>query len=412
MLADKERCYGCGACVNICPNKVITMIPDEEGFIQPHVDKGSCVNCTLCGKVCPANNRTSPRLYSGAYAIAANNDIRFNSASGAAFYLVAGYMLSSGGVVCGARYSDNFREVCHTVIESERDLAPLMSSKYVQSDVRDSFKRIIEALCSNRPVLFCGTPCQCAGLRKILETKEITDDNIIIIDLICHSVPSPKAWKLFIDETISNIIRQYSPQFGTRKLVSTKVINANQRSKLNGWQTNLLLELELQLDDGSVILHSEFERKTDDYSWWYPWLRRNAAARKTCYNCVFACKARQGDLTLGDFWGVDDIIPGINDGNGITLVFARRKGVDFINKIAKCSESKLFRELTYLETERAAANQKGLNGGWALLQERETFFSELNVSGFFSANKKLLNLDPPLLKSLSLRYPLKTVFSI
>ena len=394
MLIDKDKCYGCSVCKNICPNKCVDMVSDDEGFLYPKINREKCIECSLCHKACPIHNKVPGRLYNKAYAIAANDNIRFNSASGGVFYLIAEYVLSNGGVVCGAKYSDNFLKVYHKVIDSEKDLLPLMSSKYVQSDIKDSFIQIEKLIIENKIALFCGTPCQCAGLRKFLEVRGISDKNIIIIDLLCHAVPSPLVWQLFVEETITNLKEFYKTKIKECSVTSAKIKYINQRSKLNGWQPNILLELELELNDGSVIFHSEFGAKSDDYSWWYPWLRKNAASRRTCYNCTFACKARQGDITLGDFWGVDDIISGINDEKGLSLVFASTKGIGIINKIVEQHNISLFRELNYFEAEQAIAKQKTMNGGWFLPQERQVFFKDLITYGFFSAYKKLLNYIP------------------
>ncbi|MDR1687135.1 MAG: Coenzyme F420 hydrogenase/dehydrogenase, beta subunit C-terminal domain [Clostridiales bacterium] len=399
MLASiKKKCYGCGACINICPHKAIELIPDHEGFNRPSCNKEKCTNCRLCTDVCPANGKNYSVSYSNAYALAANDEVRVNSASGGVFYLAAEYTLKNGGVVCGAQYSDDFREVRHAVINSVSELTPLLSSKYVQSDIKDSLLKLEEAISDNKPVLFCGTPCQCAGMRKFLKLKKLSDDKVIVIDLLCHAAPSPKAWKLFIDELILNTVKQYEPVFGSRKLISAKIVNVNQRSKYKGWQPNILLKVDLELifDDNSVISHTEYGENKDDYPWWYVWLRRNAASRLSCYSCDFACKGRQGDLTIGDFWGVDRIIPGINDSKGLSLVLATSKGNRFLRKITDGIDLKVLRELTYLEAENATKSQKTLSGGWPIRPERELLFSELNNDGFFNAYKKLLNYKPSL----------------
>ncbi|MDR0963978.1 MAG: polysaccharide pyruvyl transferase family protein [Clostridium sp.] len=336
-------------------------------------------------------------MYSKVYAVAAEDSARLHCASGGAFYLAAVYVLQKGGVVCGARYADDFRAVFHTVIDSEHDLAVLLSSKYVQSDSRDSYTRVGQALSAGKLALFCGTPCQCAGLRSFIEAMEIPDGNLIIADLICHAAPSPKAWQFFVDEKIAAVTKRYAES--GEKIVRAVATHVNQRSKRNGWQTNIELELQISLElaDGSRITHSEFEEKANERSWWYPWLHRNAAARITCYNCAFACKARQGDITLGDFWGVDDVVPGMNDDKGLSLVLARAKGVDFINKVAQSSgcSIKIFRELNYLEAECALLPQRGMRGGWPLTREREAFFDALEASGFHAAATKLLEVPRP-----------------
>lgn len=396
MIINSDKCFGCGACANICPQRCITFAPDFEGFIQPKVAETVCTKCGLCDSVCPIANDKAGHTCNKAYAIAADDAVRFQSASGGAFYVFAEYILENGGVVCGAVYSDDFTSVRHIVINALDQLPPLLSSKYLQSDIGNCFAELKKNLDCGITALFCGTPCQCAGLRKYLTLTKTDDSKLYIIDLICHCVPSSKAWKLFLNETAERIAMAHELEFCGKKLKSTKYININQRSKQEGWQSNILLqmELELELEDGTIIKHLEFLRNYNDPAWWYVWLRKNAASRKSCYDCQFARKDRQGDITIGDFWGVDEIIPGINDGKGLSFVLAKKKGTKLIEEIAEKCNFTVYKELSFIETERSISNQRGFSGGWSQPTERIVFFDELKASGFYSAYEKLQNFLP------------------
>ena len=165
-IKDLVNCTGCGACMNICPKKAITMEVNSEGFRYPKIDKTKCINCGLCLKQCPANcpcfnNKENPECYV-AYA---DDDLRKNSSSGGIFPLLANYFLDNGGYVCGASWNDD-NLVEHIIISDSKDLPKLQSSKYLQSNTKNVYTEIKQLLKDNKLVLFTGTPCQCAGLNS------------------------------------------------------------------------------------------------------------------------------------------------------------------------------------------------------------------------------------------------------
>lgn len=186
-LATLDLCTGCSACFNVCPHNAIQMIADDEGFSYPHVNTEKCIECKLCEISCPilAEQDSWGKLNPAVYAMWNNID-RCVSSSGGAFSSFARSILDQGGVVYGATLDGNF--VCsHKEIKSVDELAVLRGSKYMQSDIGDSFKNVKKRLRQNYKVLYCGTPCQIAGLKSFLQKSY---DNLLTIDLACHGVPS------------------------------------------------------------------------------------------------------------------------------------------------------------------------------------------------------------------------------
>ena len=189
-ILDKKMCSGCTACFSVCPKKCITMMPDAEGFLYPHVDVSSCINCHLCEKTCPVLNTFEKRVPKVCYA-AQNKDeeIRLGSSSGGVFTAMAMNILKKNGIVCGVEF-DHDKMTHHICIKSKKDLNKLLGSKYVQSRLESVFKEIRDYIKEGRWVLFTGTPCQVAGINRYLG-RLAKSDNFISVELCCHGVPSP-----------------------------------------------------------------------------------------------------------------------------------------------------------------------------------------------------------------------------
>ena len=200
-IESKELCCGCNACFQVCPKHCISMNEDKEGFLYPCVDVNICIDCHLCEKVCPVINQKEHHTPVGVYA-AKNKDeeARMKSSSGGVFILLAEKILSEKGVVFGARFDQNW-EVVHDFAEDLKGVVEFQGSKYVQSRVGDSYKNAEEFLKQGKRVLFTGTPCQVAGLRLFLR-KEY--ENLLTVDFVCHGVPSPKVWRMYLKEILNS----------------------------------------------------------------------------------------------------------------------------------------------------------------------------------------------------------------
>ena len=221
-IDDKSKCCGCTACASVCSHDAIEMKPDTLGFMYPHVDESKCVNCGLCDKVCQFNDHydvSSNYQQPLAYA-ARHKDVNevMNSRSGAAFVAISDYVLENGGVVYGAGYKDHHR-VAHKRATTKEERDEFRGSKYVQSDMTGVLALVKNDLKNGFTVLFSGTPCQTSGLNSYVGKS--LRDNLILVDIVCHGVPSPYIWKDYL---------------GYLEKKSGKIINkVDFRDKRYGW---------------------------------------------------------------------------------------------------------------------------------------------------------------------------------
>lgn len=308
-IEKKEDCCGCSACKNICPVNAISMIEDEKGFFYPVINNNKCINCGLCENVCPIINvKNEDDVLPEAYAsFNKNEEIRMESSSGGIFSLIAEYILNENGIVYGAVFNDKF-EVEHKEITAKEDLKYARGSKYIQSDLKKIFTNIKQQLDESKLVLFTGTPCQVEGLKQYLN-KDYS--NLFLQDLICHGVPSKKVWKKYIEYI--------------EKENKGKIKNISFRDKRNkGWNKyELLFEFE---NSREFIEHSK--------DIFMKVFLSDIALRDSCYNCKFKKKHRESDITLADFWGIENIIPEMNDEKGTSLIIVHTaKGKDLLDKI-------------------------------------------------------------------------------
>lgn len=306
-IKNKEQCCGCHACYNICPKNAIIMQEDEKGFRYPIIDKDKCIQCGLCEKVCPIIKNAQIQNEPIAYA-AYNKDeeIRKVSSSGGIFTLLAEVILEEKGVVFGASFNEK-HEVYHTYIENKNELDKFRGSKYLQSSINDTYKKAQEFLKNGRYVLFTGTPCQIEGLRTFLREDY---DKLYTQDIICHGVPSPKVWNKYLQ------FREKEDRDKPKKI--------SFRNKDGGWK---LFNMKFE--------YSNFEyRKNEIEDIYMQAFLRNTSLRDSCYNCSFKKKNRISDITLADFWGIENILPEMDDNKGTSLVIVNsEKGEELLNKI-------------------------------------------------------------------------------
>ncbi len=310
-VEEKSSCSGCHACANACPENCIQMVSDEEGFWYPQVDKEKCIDCGLCEKVCPIIHNWKPddsRKTKAMAAINLNEEIRLKSSSGGIFTLIAEEIINQGGVVFGAAFTKDFRSVYHKCVDNIADLEKLRGSKYVQSRIGDAYKQAKDFLDNGRKVLFTGTPCQIGGLYSYLRKPY---ENLFTQDIICHGVPSPMVWKKYVEER--------------EKKSASKTQRMFFRNKKYGWKTFAVLF--------EFSNNTEYVKNLREDSFMRAFLS-NSCLRPSCYDCSFKSVKRQADITLADFWGIQNVLPDMDDDNGTSLVLVHSvKGESLIEKL-------------------------------------------------------------------------------
>lgn len=279
---EKERCTGCGACSNACPNSCISMTADSEGFLYPEVDSFRCSHCGVCTALCPAINSVLPldKMEQQVYAAWSLDDqTRYQSTSGGIFTELAKSVLWKGGLVVGARYNERHM-VSHALIQCEKDLSLLQQSKYVQSNAGLIYQNVRTELEKGRKVLFTGTPCQCAAMKRFAGRAE----GLILCDFICRGVNSPLVYAKYLEEL--------------EKRYGTKIRRVWFKNKRYGWNA---FGTQIEFDNGAVYFSG---RDRDPFMFGYIRKDLNLYMRPSCGHCAFKSTDRSTDLTLGDFWGV------------------------------------------------------------------------------------------------------------
>lgn len=294
-IKEKKDCVGCYACENICPINCISMINDEEGFWYPNVDYDKCVKCGKCINACPTVNYKTVENEPFAYAcINKNESIRLESSSGGIFTLIAEEIIDNGGIVFGAEFNESF-EVVHGYIDSKEEIKKFRGSKYVQSKIGDKYKLVKVILESGKEVLFTGTPCQIAGLKAFLGKSY---KNLFCMDIICHGVPSPKVLRKYVE------YRQ--------KMANSSVQRINFRLKDESWKG---YSVSFQFENNTEY------RKNYKQDLYMKAFLKDVCLRPSCYDCKFKTLHRESDITLADFWGIQNILPDMDDDKGTSLIF-------------------------------------------------------------------------------------------
>lgn len=316
-IEKKTDCCGCSACEQICPQNCISLKPDHEGYWYPLVNKERCIECHLCEKACPVINQYSEREPLDVYA-AINKDeqIRSKSASGGIFTIVAEKVINRGGVVFGVKFDKEWN-VIFGYTETIEGLEDFRRSKYVQAWVGDSYTKAHDFLKQDRLVLFVGTPCQIAGLKKYLRRDY---ENLLTMDLICEGVPSPKVWKKYLGEEIdiqgkNNIV---SPHPICKKDVLIKDISF--RNKSLGWKKysfSLTFAEDFADDDEKSVFPSYINRDSAYMQAMFNYLD----LRPICYECPFKSCKSHSDITIADYWGINVLHPEMDDDKGTSMVF-------------------------------------------------------------------------------------------
>lgn len=357
-IVDKKDCCGCTACASVCGVHAISMKADEEGFLYPEVDRGKCVDCTMCEKVCPIICRDAEDCSNTplkVYALHnADVDVWRESSSGGVFAALCTHVIKKGGIVYGAEYDDDLM-VVHRGEDTEAGVLKFRGSKYVQTDIRGVFKEIRQQLNSSRDVLFSGTPCQVEGLKRFLRKPY---PNLLTVDVVCHGVPSPLVFADYV-------------KFINRHSVG-RVRRINMKDKSFGWGYQ---NLRLFFSAG----RTEFNSPVSNV--WNKIFYDHVANRPSCHDCRFTNYHRAGDLTIGDFWGIEKSHPELLSENGVSLLLINNdKGLSAWNDVAVKFE--------YVESSVEKCRQAALSHPQPEAADRKDFWREYAKKGFEYAVRK------------------------
>lgn len=361
-----EKCCGCGACVQKCPQKCIDLKSDSEGFYYPKVNQEMCADCGLCEKVCPFNvsikvNKKEPIESLAGYA--KDKTIQLNSSSGGIFSILATFVIEKNGVVYGTAMSNDCRSANVVSVQSIQDLHRLRGSKYLQSQTKNTFIEIQNYLSQGRYVLFSGTPCQISALKLFLGHEY---ERLYCVDIICHGTPSPTLWCKYVDYMENKF--------------HLKLVNVNFRYKDDSWNN---FGIKSNYSGRQVYI----DKKDDTYMQLF---LRNYCLRPSCY----VCKAKSysmSDITLGDFWGIDRVLPEMNNPLGTSLILLRtQKGRELLQNI---SDLLIIESVDYSD---AVIDNKAEYKSVDRPKERDTFFQDMNLMEFKELFMKYLYPSPKL----------------
>ena len=308
-----KHCTGCSVCADVCPLKCITIGTDAYDFVIPKVDVTKCVNCGLCNKVCPYLSPSfSDNLDQHVYSAYNKNEVeRDIGSSGSIMIIIAKYVLNKGGVVYGAEFIDHLK-LYHTRATSLSQVLRQSKSKYLQSNTEGVYLKVKNDLKNGLIVLFVGTPCQTQALNNFLGKDR--SDNLILVDFICHGVPS----QVLFDKSISKYEKQNE----------CEVINFSFREKSPDRLRSYKIEYK---KDFMIKTEMGIE---DEFPFYYGYLKYNIF-RESCYECKFANPNRISDFTLGDMWGLEFSPEIVDFKKGYSLLYVNtEKGKSLFDKLS------------------------------------------------------------------------------
>ena len=358
-----QNCTGCGSCAAGCPVQCIEMQADLEGFRYPQIDAARCISCQKCEKMCPVIRSAPAQAQPQAYAVKHRDDeVRIRSSSGGVFPALAELVLADGGVVCGAVYADDF-SVVHQITENAAGIEKMQGAKYAQSRTEHLFSEIRRILEAGRWLLFVGTPCQVAGLKAFLGKDY---EKLILVDTICHGVPSPEAWERYL-------------RYRREKDAGDAAISTiNQRDKCSGW-SNYGYSVRIDYQNGKTYCT---QQNKDIYLQGFV---NNLYLRPSCAQCLFKGNARCADLTLGDYWGVWDQYPQADDNKGVSLVLVNtQKGAAYWERIGEALDA------FPVDLQAALAQNPSAVSSSAPHEKRDLFFERMAACEFGPLVSELL----------------------
>lgn len=361
-----NSCTGCMACRDVCPKGCISPAVREDGFRYAALSEEDCINCGRCAAVCPAviqkKNDRGAHLYA---AWAKDEKTRSGGSSGGVFELLARHFLSEGYAVCGAAFEGTVLK--HRIIKSGEELAPLLKSKYVQSDTTGIYEKILSMVKNGEKVFFCGTPCQVSALVNVMPDSLV--DSIITADIICHGVPSQKTFDMYI-RTLEKKHEGRVGRFSFR-------VKDNKYRHAHGFSYTVYKNGKEKTENG-IYLNSSFYNAFKKYLFF----------RESCYFCPYAAPERVSDITLGDFWGIEKWIDADTD-RGVSLVMTNTdKGGDAFDAV---KENVILKELP---VEYGIESNYCLKNATKKPKNRDKIIESLNKKGYEATEKTYFCCSP------------------
>ena len=380
----KTECFGCEACVQICGVSAITMVEDDEGFCYPTIDSDKCIECGQCRKVCPYTQKpefhNDDKYVFGGYH--KDETTRFESTSGGAFSAIVDAFCDTDYVVFGAEA--NGLKVLHSYITDKNEVFRFRKSKYCQSKIGNSYIQVEKFLKGGKKVLFSGTPCQIAGLKKYI--KNTNKDNLLTVEVVCEGVPSPLYTRKYND--------------AVKKKYGAEIDHLDFRYTGNSILNHGKWDFQVMRADLNDNLDNPITLKKDRWfnPFWSVWLK-HLMSRPCCYECPFAQKDRVADITLGDLWGVHLYCPELYGKNGgaSLIVCNSSKGKAVFEK---AQDNMYGHELAFTD---ALRYQGPMRNRIAYNDDRDAFMNDLKSSMTY---KKINDkwADKPSIKLLFSKY--------
>lgn len=360
-----SNCCGCTACYNICPKKAIQMIPDSEGFSYPKVNDLLCVSCGLCEQVCPIIHKPSISETYVDCVVAQNNskEVLKNCTSGGFIDALYRYILEEQeGYAVGVAFDSQFMPT-HIITDSYEKAIDFRNSKYSQSSMGTVFREIRELLINENHLIFVGTPCQVAGLKSFLR-KEY--ENLITVDLVCRSIPSPKLWHQYL--------KWHEERY------KSKIKRVSCRKKTYGYHSGTL---EICFSDG------QYYRGSNRVDYYMKSFHHDLCSRPSCYQCEFKTKHRCSDFTVFDSWKpqlVSKEVMKDNDRGFSNVIVHTQKGKKILDNLKNVTifpadPEKMFQFTGGMES-KSIKYPEG----------RKTFYQELDRVGFYVTMKKYVSI--------------------
>lgn len=364
----KTQCFGCEACVQACPQNIISMKMDDEGFYYPIFDEKLCTSCNACHNVCPIEEDikkfNEKQIAFGGYI--KNSKIRDESTSGGAFSAIVENWCVDNYVIFGATCEG--LTVFHDYITDKKDIGRFRKSKYLQSHIGDSYNDVKNFLIKGKKVIFSGTPCQIAALKTFLKHYDTT--NLLTIDVVCQGLPTP----FFMEKYEKYLEKKYGSNIKSLDYRFTDMKSFKNYGK-GRWDFQVI----------SIILNNGKNIKEDRWfsPFWNIWLN-HLMSRPSCYECPFTTLERVADITLADLWGVHEYCPELygNNGGSSLIICNSKKGIDVLKRVEQDFVGHV------VDINDARNYQSPLRQPIVYTESREKFMDDLKVLDYEELTKK------------------------